>query len=374
MEAFKNFCRKNKIQLIFAGAGVVIIAAIIIALVAINGKEKINDEAETTTVPEATTVADMETETEDPNAGKVRSLLTGEYVSKTVAARRPVAVMINNISDAWPQSGIGDAGVIYEAPVEGGITRLMALFENYKGIEKIGSIRSCRIYYCYFALEWDAIYCHYGQSQYALDFLNSDNIDNVSSYNSGGYFYQTSDRVAPHNTFIDDSGIDSAIKTLDYRRKYEDDYSGRFTFAGEESPVELTDGMAAKTVEISYPHNYPYFQYDQESKTYLRYQGGQKHIDDQKKKDQQLSCKNIIVQFVDYSMFPDGKSLNLTLTGSGKGYYITNGKSIEVNWSKDELLGVTKYTNAATGEEISLNAGKTWICIVQNGMNVTISE
>ena len=48
------------------------------------------------------------------------------------------------------------------APVEGSITRLMALFENYGKLKKIGSVRSCRLYYCYFALEWDAIYCHTG--------------------------------------------------------------------------------------------------------------------------------------------------------------------------------------------------------------------
>lgn len=373
MEAFKNFCKENKIKLVIAGVAVVIIAIIIIVVATLSSNDKLKEET-TTAVPETTTEAQTEPVTKDPNAGKVQSFLTGEYISEKTASKRPVAVMINNISDAWPHSGISDAGVIYEAPVEGGITRLMAIFDDYKGIKKIGSVRSCRIYYCYFALEWDAIYCHYGQSKYALDFLQSDKIDNVSSYNAGGYYFQTTDRYAPHNTFIDEKGINDAIKALDYRRKYENDYNGRFTFAKEDSQIELEDGIAAKTVEISYPHNYPYFQYDKQSKTYLRYQGGEKHIDDQKKKDNQLSCKNIIIQYVDYSMFPDGKSLDLSLTGKGKGYYITNGKAIDINWSKNKELGVTKYTNAATGEEISLNTGKTWFCIVQNGMDVTISE
>lgn len=368
MEKFKAFCMKNKLQLIFTGVAVVLIIAIVAAMVIMNKNEQLVEE-ETTTAVQETTTAEEVTEEE---TGEAKSLLTGEDVSAKIASRRPVAVMINNISDALPQSGIENAGVIYEAPVEGGITRLMAIFDDYKGLEKIGSIRSSRIYYCYFALEWDAIYCHYGQSKYAKDFLESDKIDNVSSYNAGGYYYQTSDRSAPHNTYIDEKGIDGAIKALDYRRKYKDGYTGRFTFADKNAPEELANGTAAKTVEIAYPHNHPYFQYDQESGNYLRFQLGDKHIDDQT--GAQLTCKNIIIQYVNSSIYPDNKSLDITLTGSGKGYYITGGKAIDITWNKDEQLGVTKYTDASTGEDITLNVGKTFICIVQNETDVTISE
>lgn len=248
----------------------------------------------------------------------------------------------------------------------------MAIFDDYSKIKKIGSIRSCRIYYCYFALEWDAIYCHYGQSKYAVDFLKSDNIDNVSSYNAGQYYYQTSDRVPPHNTYIGESGINDAIKALKYRRKYKKDMKPHFEFADKDSPVNLSNGTAAKMVEISYPHNHPYFQYDKDSKTYLRYQLDSKHMDEQVKK--QLSCKNIIVQFVKSTLYPDGKSLDITLTGSGEGYYVTEGKAIDIKWKKDDKLGVTQYTDAKTGQPITLNTGKTWICIVDNDTKVDISE
>lgn len=366
---FKEFCKKNKKALVCTGIAVAVIIVIVIALVFASGKEKLE---ETTTAIEETTTAEEMTTEEMTTSVTGKSILTGEAVSEKIAARRPVAVMINNISDSLPQSGIQNAGVIYEAPVEGGITRMMALFDDYSGLDKIGSIRSCRIYYCYLALEWDAIYCHYGQSKYAKDFLNSDNIDNVSSYNAGGYYYQTSDRYAPHNTYIDEKGINAAIKSLDYRRKYKEGYSERFQFAPVDSQLDLTNGVAAKTVEIAYPHNSPYFQYDQDSGTYLRYQRGDKHIDNQT--GEQLSCKNIIIQYVDYSMYPDGKSLDIQLTGKGKGHYITNGKAIDINWEKNEKLGQTKYTDASTGEEITLNTGKSWFCIVQNGTDVTISE
>ena len=199
-----------------------------------SGKTK-NNKEDNTTIPQATTqvesstVAEEET-TKDPHEGQVQSYLSGKYVSKKAAKKRPVAVMINNISDSLPQSGISDASVIYEAPVEGGITRMMAMFENYDKLKKIGSIRSCRIYYCYFALEWDAIYCHFGQSKYALDFLKSGNIDTISAFNAGNDFYQTTDRFAPHNTYIGAEGIDNAIKTLGHRKNYEDGYKPHFKF------------------------------------------------------------------------------------------------------------------------------------------------
>ncbi len=85
--------------------------------------------------------------------GMVKSYLTGEPVAEVQGRRRPVAVMLSNIISACPQSGISRAGVIYEAPVEGGITRLMGLFENYDDLEKIGSVRSCREYYVYMAAD-----------------------------------------------------------------------------------------------------------------------------------------------------------------------------------------------------------------------------
>ena len=125
--------------------------------------------------------------TEDPIPdGYVVSYLTGEYVPEAIGRRRPVAVMLNNLRPACPQAGIANAGVVYEAPVEGGITRLMGVFEDYDNLEKIGSVRSCRDYYIFYASGFDAIYTHYGQSAYALPFLELPEVNNISGL--AGYF------------------------------------------------------------------------------------------------------------------------------------------------------------------------------------------
>lgn len=348
--------KKKKITI---GIGVAVFVAIIaaVACILIFGKaEKIEKEPETTTVVQETT-------TVDPNAGKVISYLTGEYISPERAEKRPVAVMYNNIINAIPHSGLSNAEVVYEAPVEGSITRLMGIFDNYDKLKKMGSIRSSRIYYCYFALEWDAIYCHFGQSKYALDFLKSGEIDTVNSMTAGNNFYRTSDRVAPHNCFISGEEINKAIKDLGYKKKYNKDYQGHFKFAESGTTYELTSDKVANKVNLGYAINQPWFEYNAEDGQYYRFQYGDKHIDDQN--NEQLHCSNIIIQFVNSTIYPDGKSLDITLTGNGNGWYITKGKAQKITWKKDKKQGQTKYFDKS-GQEITLNTGKTWICMVQN--------
>lgn len=348
----------NRKKLIIIGAVVAVVAVIAVVCAIIFGGEK---KDENTLLDETTTA--IETTTEDPHAGKEKSFLTGEYVSSKRAERRPVAVMYNNIINAIPHSGISNADVLYEAPVEGSLTRIMGIFDNYDKLKKIGSVRSCRIYYAYFALEWDAIYCHFGQSKYAIDFLKSGKIDTVGTLTAGNNFYRTTDRVAPHNCFISGDKINEAIKSLEFRKKYEADYSGKFAFAEPETPIELTSDKQASKVEIGYPINQPYFVYNAEDGQYYRYQYDEKHIDDQN--NEQLHCSNIIIQFVNASIYPDGKSLDMTLTGSGEGWFVTKGKAEKVTWKKEQALGQTKYFDKE-GNEITLNTGKTWICMVQN--------
>ena len=130
------------------------------------------------TAPEEETV--VEEEEKDTHEGEAKSFLTGEWIDEKLAAQRPVSCMIGNTESALPQYGVGQAQVIYEAPVEGGLTRLMGIFEDYKGMEKLGSVRSSRLYYAYYSMGFDAIYLHYGQASYAQGFLESGQIDDLN--------------------------------------------------------------------------------------------------------------------------------------------------------------------------------------------------
>lgn len=148
---------------------------------------------------------------------QVKSYLTGESVPESIGRRRPVAVMMgNNISGA-PQSGIGHAGVVYEAPVEGNITRLMGILEDYDELERIGSVRSCRDYYLFYANEFQAIYAHYGQAAYALPYLEQHVIDNLNGIQMGNLaFFRTTDRKAPHNAYTDAAHLQAGIDAINF--------------------------------------------------------------------------------------------------------------------------------------------------------------
>ena len=229
--------------------------------------------------------------------GMIKSKLTGEWVDPQKGNRRPIAVMLNNIKEAIPQSSIEAADIVYEAPVEGGITRLMGIYEDFDDLDKIGSVRSSRLYYCYFAKEFDAVYVHWGQAIYAQDLLNSSNIDNLNGLElEGSTFFRSSDRVAPHNGYTSGSRLLAGIEKKGYRTDYTSDYKQKFLFSDEE--VTLPNGASAKKVTPGYAVNKPWFEYQESDGLYYRYQYGDKQID--KETGNQIAYKNIIMQTVDY--------------------------------------------------------------------------
>ena len=128
------------------------------------GKKQETMVEETTAASTQAQETESETETESEEAGlqiieerkvvdgKMQSYLTGEWKKEEVVVRRPLAVMIPNNAQAMPQYAISQASIIYEAPVEGRITRLMAVFEDFDDLDHIGPLRSSRDYYIYTAM------------------------------------------------------------------------------------------------------------------------------------------------------------------------------------------------------------------------------
>lgn len=348
------------------------------------------NELESTPETEASAETESETEAVDddlpPEEGMVRSTLTNEWISGDLENQRPIAVMIPNQNACLPQYGISEADILYECNVEANMTRLMAVFKDWKDMEKIGNIRSCRDYYVYWAKEWDAIYCHIGGPFYILNILNDPTTDNITEavlasdpkQKKGLYadaFFRTTDREAPHNAYISGEGIQKAIDALNYSETYTENYQGdHFKFAPSSSPNTLeqySDAIDANKIDLAnaYTVTKTYFEYNEEDGLYYRFQGMQsgdkKHIDGAN--NQQLAFKNILIQFTYYETRDAEGYLSFQCHDNTQdGWYFTNGKGIHVTWEKTADYSPTRYFDD-NGNEIELNTGKTNICIVEKG-------
>lgn len=316
----------------------------------------------------------VEDDTNPPVEGMVRSPLTNEWTNPETATTRPIAVMVPNESAAIPHYNLSDASIIYEANVEGRLTRLMAIYENWEDMNKIGNIRSTRTYYAYWAFEWDAFLVHYGGPYYInslMDHELTQNIDGLSGDNAA--FYRTKDRPDPHNVYADGAALRERIQT----RKYELSYRGitdeqHFQFAGKANPNALTqygdNAQNATYIDMSgcYPLTRCYFEYNEEDGLYYRSQhlsGGEDapHTDAD---GEQLAFKNILVQYTKQEVLDDKGYLVLQCHDNTRdGWFFTNGKGIHVTWEKGSDYGATRYYDD-DGNEITLNTGKTMICIV----------
>lgn len=302
--------------------------------------------------------------------GMVRSQLTNEFIDKDIAVKRPIAIMINNIINAIPQTGISHAGVIYECVVEGSLTRMMAIIEDWEAIPKIGPVRSCRDYYVYWAYEWDSIYCHFGGPHLYVDSVlgreDTNNLDGTSL--DGIVYFRTSDRPAPHNAYASGEGILKGVDRKGYSLKHTVNYrEGHYTFtpASKQNDLSQVDGaFDAAYLAPGYLINKPYFEYNAQDGLYYRYQYGNKHIDTEN--GEQLAFKNVIFQNTYYeTRDAHGYLAFQDHDDTRDGYYFTNGKGIHVRWKKSSDYSPTRYYDD-NNNEIVLNTGKTFVCIVQD--------
>lgn len=294
--------------------------------------------------------------------GKQKSVLTGLLIDEEKANLRPYAIMINNIKKVNnKQSGLSEASILYEALVEGGITRLMGIFEDFSS-DRIGSIRSARHYYASIADEYDAIFVHYGQTKYATSKIKSLGLDNLSGLESVGstVYYRDKTISAPHNAFASYDRIIKGTNQKNYRTKRNTDWENHYTFYKKDT--NLLDGQSVIKVALGFS-NYttPYFEYNKEEQLYERFQFGGAHIDASIGK--QLKFKNIIIQLVkEWNIDKNGYQTMDIENASGKGYYITNGKMVSITWQKNETTSKMHYYDEA-GNILKVNEGKTFIAV-----------
>ncbi len=298
--------------------------------------------------------------TEKLGKGKKENNKEEKSITTFSGTDRPIAVMIDNHKSAMPQSGLNDAYIVYEMIVEGGETRLMALFKG-KTLDKIGPIRSSRHYFLDYALENDAIYVHYGWSPQAQSDITKLGVNNVNGLvESTSDFWRAKDKSAPHNAVSATKNILSIAEAKGYNLK--SDKKSVLNYVAED--INLESEQVANKFSIKYSdYNTVSYTYDSEAKKYLRYSRKTKQVDWDTKEE--VFAKNIIITFVKNTTLNDGENKGrqtLDNIGTRDGYYITNGKAIKIKCEKKSRKEQTIYKDLQ-GNEIKVNDGNTFIQI-----------
>ncbi len=288
--------------------------------------------------------------------------------SKYDGNERTLAIVIDNVGDAVPQTGLNEAMLVYEAYVEGGLTRFLAIYKN-ANVETIGPTRSARPCFVDYALENDSIFVHYGGSERGLNDVEKYKIDNANGILSPkNVFWRTSKKKAPHNALTNTQRVWEYAE----KQKYRKTTTERNVLNYVTDPVNLEEGMTANTVNIPYSTSKVKFVYNPETELYERYVG------DKIRKDwltgETIVAKNIIITVANnYTTSEDNGYGRQEIENIGNldGYYITNGKAIAIKCVKTAREKKTVYQDLE-GNEIEVNDGNTYIQIVSPSMNITM--
>lgn len=309
--------------------------------------------------------AEAPVQEQPPEASLPLCPLTGLPAEEAALALRPIAVMIDNYPSARPQSGLMNAEIVYEMPAEGGITRYMAIY-HHLDTEKIGPVRSARSYFIDKALENNAVYLHCGGSPEALKDIKTLKVDSLNELTGERNFWRANDRKAPHNLY---TSTKLTRELMDTKQLSEKPWSYDMNISKEF--VDL-DGKAVNNLIIDYKHKYKVsYQYDQDKKIFFRAINGERLKD--KETGTEISTANIIIEKVSSRIVDEVGRLDLDNTGSGKGYFLTGGKQIEIEWSKESRQAKTVYKDLK-GNLIKLNRGNTWIQVIPDYATIEFKE
>ena len=313
------------------------------------------------------------------------NLITGEALAEGLAAGdRPVAVMVNNAQAALPQRGIGSADAVFEMVTEGGITRLCAVFRDADTIPEVGPLRSGRDQFLQLLMPHQALYYHDGESIFCTQFIN---VYDYSGLNIGGKSYFNTP-VHPHVAHRDNRGRNVAYEHTEFTSGKEIKQAAGnagigLTYANETpffhfadyrtaASNDLPGAPAAKTISITHSESYrTRLSYNSWGRSYKleMYNRSKKAYENtvDELTGKQLTFDNVVVCFADIAAYAgdshDVQSVNYV--AGGQAYLFTRGGVQVGRWEKPHPTHPLKlYTE--TGEEMTLNRGKTYLAIVDD--------
>lgn len=288
---------------------------------------------------------------------KFYSPLTGLEVKDQAATKQAVtAIMIENSPDARPQSGVKQAGVVYEAVAEGGITRFLTLHQQDKP-QLIGPVRSLRMYYVDWLAPYNASIAHVGGSAASLAEVRNGSYRDIDQFFNSGFYWRAADRYAPHNVYTSFEKLDALNSSKGYA---ESSFTG---FARADGKASSKPNASSVAINISGPLYNTTYTFKPEHNYYERSLAGEPHLD---REDGQITPSVVIALKVDMTkVLEDGYRESITTTGSGQAVIFQNGSAQEVTWNKPDRKSPLQFTDAS-GKEVPLIRGQTWISAVPN--------
>ena len=298
-----------------------------------------------------------------PTSNLVPSTLSGLPVDPSINKLPVTGVMVENSDFARPQSGLGSAGVVFEAIAEGGITRFLALFQDTSP-SNVGPIRSARPYYEQWALGFDAGYAHVGGSPEALSDITAWNVRDLNEFYNGSYYHRISSRAAPHNMY---TGIPT-LQQLETKKGYTSSHYTGFARKAD-TKVKVSTASTIKFTLSGPDYNVAYT-YDNINNNYKRSEGGAPMID--ANTGTQITPKVVIAMVMSYSLEPDHYHSSYNVLGSGPAYIFQDGAVTIGQWTKSSNASQILFTDS-NNTPIKLNAGTTWITAVAGKNDVNYS-
>lgn len=271
----------------------------------------------------------------------------------------PIAITIDNNEGAKPQIGLGKANLVIEAPVEGGITRFLAIFADSEDIKKIGPVRSARPYFLDWTKEFNALYCHVGGSPESLKLIKQGTVLDLDQYYKSRYYWRSSKRPRPHNVFTSSELLNKALKNYSLTEHNYSSLIFKDDFELEERGKPENDVIVNFSIGNS---NLVVWKYNREENEYLRFYNENPHSTAD---GNVIKTKNLIIQKSRITSIDAEDRKKIETIGSGEAIIFLDGKIINGNWKKQSRKDRTKFYNQED-KEIRFNRGKFWIEIVSN--------
>ncbi|HIS29099.1 MAG TPA: DUF3048 domain-containing protein [Candidatus Avamphibacillus intestinigallinarum] len=293
----------------------------------------------------------------DGGKGKGTYPLTGEQ-TKSGADKRIKAIMVNNHTKARPQSGLSKADIVFEILAEGDITRFLAMYQSEEP-DEVGPVRSAREYYFNLADDYNAVYVYHGAAKFVNKMIKDEHIEYINGAqhdNDGTLFKRSTDRQAPHNSYVQFGALEKEMKAAGYDTKA--DYES-LPFKKKDSEV---DGEAATNIQVKYSANSdaynPVYSYQKDQNIYTRSAADEQTVE--KSDSTPIEVTNLFVIEAPHEVFDDEGRRKIDLDNGGDAYLFQGGKQKKVKWEKKDGYIIP----TEDGKPVGFLPGKTWVNVV----------